>query len=75
VKRSEVKRSEVVYIQSRGSLDNVATSYRLDGLGSFSGSILQFSMFLLYFFSLVFYNVHVLIYMYFIVLWMFMYLY
>jgi hypothetical protein len=35
VKRSEVKQSEVIYIQGRGSSDYVATSYRLDGPGSF----------------------------------------
>jgi hypothetical protein len=34
-----VKRSEVVYIQGRGSSDYVATSYRLDGPASFPGSI------------------------------------
>jgi hypothetical protein len=31
----KVKRSEVVYIQGRGSSDYVATSYRLDGPGFF----------------------------------------
>jgi hypothetical protein len=35
----KVKRSEVVYIQGRGSSDYVATSYRLDGPGTFQGSI------------------------------------
>jgi hypothetical protein len=45
VKRSEVKRSEVVYIQGRGSSDYVSTSYKLDGPGSCPGSILLFSVF------------------------------
>jgi hypothetical protein len=39
VKGCEVKRSEVVYIHGRDSSDYVATSYRLDGPGSFPGSI------------------------------------
>jgi hypothetical protein len=40
VKQSEVKQSEVVFtIQGRDSSDYVVTSYRLDGLGSFPGSI------------------------------------
>jgi hypothetical protein len=43
MKQSEVKRSEVVYIQGRGSSDYVATSYTLNGPGSFPGSILVFS--------------------------------
>jgi hypothetical protein len=45
VKRSEERRSEVVYIQGRGSSDYVATSYRLDGPGSVPDSILVFSVF------------------------------
>jgi hypothetical protein len=45
VKRNEMKQSDVVYIQSRGSSDYVATNYRLDGPGSFPGSILIFSVF------------------------------
>jgi hypothetical protein len=45
VKRSEVKRSEMVYIHGRGSSGDVATSYKLNGPGSFPGSILVFSMF------------------------------
>jgi hypothetical protein len=51
VKRSEVKRSEVVYIQDRDSSDYVATSYRLDGPGSFPGSIfiLFYSVFSVFF--------------------------
>jgi hypothetical protein len=74
VKRSEVKPSEVVYIHGRDSSDYVATSYILDGPGSFPGSILVlyvfFSYFLvfscifcvfLYFLFLVFRNVHMLV--------------
>jgi hypothetical protein len=49
----KVKRSEVVYMQGRGSSDYVATSYRLDGPGSFPGSILVFSAFF-HVFSVVF---------------------
>jgi hypothetical protein len=45
VKRSEVKRSEVVHIQGRGSSYYVATSYRLDGPGSSPCSILVYSVF------------------------------
>jgi hypothetical protein len=44
VKQSEVKQSEVDYIWGRGSSDYVATSYRLDGPGSFLRSILVFSV-------------------------------
>jgi hypothetical protein len=46
VKGSEVKRGEMVYIQGRDSSDCVATSYRLDGPGSFLISI--FILFFLY---------------------------
>jgi hypothetical protein len=41
----KVKRSEVVYVKGRGSSDYLATSYRLDGPGSFPGRILVFSVF------------------------------
>jgi hypothetical protein len=40
-----MNRSEVVCIQGPVSSDYVATSYRLDGPGSFPGSILIFSVF------------------------------
>jgi hypothetical protein len=42
-----MKRREVVYVQGRDSSDYVATSYRLDGPGSFPGSI-----FILFFFCI-----------------------
>jgi hypothetical protein len=48
LKRSEVKLSEVVYILGRGSSDYVAMSYRLDGAGSFLGSMLVFSVFFVF---------------------------
>jgi hypothetical protein len=84
VKRSEVKRSELVYIQGRGSSDYVATSYRLDGLGSFPGSVFILFSSIIYVFSSVFSaaccvlycscTCIVPMYMYCIGLWMFVYL-
>jgi hypothetical protein len=58
VKRSEVKRSEVVLHYRVGiAQDYVATSYRLDGPGSFPGSIFMLFSSV----SAVFSDVHVLV--------------
>jgi hypothetical protein len=57
VKRTELKRSEVVYIQGRGHSYYVTMSYRLDGPGSFPGSILAFSVLFSVFSSGLFMNV------------------